>query len=121
MAAGPRSQVLGISPGERPDSELILALGRAGVLGVLDLGRDTDRAGQALAELDRRSKDVFGVRVPRGLTPRLPAAATTVVIDAGEKTEPFRARTVLVEVTSLDEARAAAAAGADGLIAKGCE
>jgi acyl transferase domain-containing protein/NAD(P)H-dependent flavin oxidoreductase YrpB (nitropropane dioxygenase family)/NADP-dependent 3-hydroxy acid dehydrogenase YdfG/acyl carrier protein len=103
---------------------LAAALCRAGALGVLDLGRDPDAARAALDELRHAVPAGFGVRIPDGveLEPAaLPDSATVVVLPAGEPIEPWRPRTVLVQATSLEEARGAAAAGADGVIAKGAE
>jgi acyl transferase domain-containing protein/NAD(P)H-dependent flavin oxidoreductase YrpB (nitropropane dioxygenase family)/NAD(P)-dependent dehydrogenase (short-subunit alcohol dehydrogenase family)/acyl carrier protein len=129
-----RPLVLGVSPLERPDARLVVALCRAGALGILDLGRDLGRAREALAITARDAKGGFGVRVPEGVAAAssdLPPEVTTVILVAGAPLDPFRTpvghlslprpRAVLVQVTSLEEARAAAEAGADGLIVKGAE
>jgi acyl transferase domain-containing protein/NAD(P)H-dependent flavin oxidoreductase YrpB (nitropropane dioxygenase family) len=116
--------VLGVSPFEHPDAGLVAALCHAGALGILDLGRDALLAGAALEALSKRAQRGFGVRIPEGVSiePRsLPAAVRCVVLPAGVDAVPFRPRRVLVQVTSLEEAREAVAVGADGLIAKGCE
>jgi acyl transferase domain-containing protein/NAD(P)H-dependent flavin oxidoreductase YrpB (nitropropane dioxygenase family)/NADP-dependent 3-hydroxy acid dehydrogenase YdfG len=112
--------IIGISPFEHPDPALIAAICRAGALGILDLGRDPARARAALAELARRAPR-FGVRIPDGSAIDLPSGVTTVVVPAGAPILPGRTWRVLVQVTSIDEARAAMAAGADGLIARGSE
>jgi acyl transferase domain-containing protein/NAD(P)H-dependent flavin oxidoreductase YrpB (nitropropane dioxygenase family) len=103
---------------------LILSLCRAGALGVLDLGRDPVAARKALALVAREAPGGFGVRIPertRWTAADLPAGVEVVVLPAGAPLERFRPRAVLVQVTSLDEALAAADAGADGLIVKGNE
>jgi acyl transferase domain-containing protein/NAD(P)H-dependent flavin oxidoreductase YrpB (nitropropane dioxygenase family) len=127
----PRSfpSILGITPLEHPDARLVQALARADALGVLDLGRDAGAARAALAILSRDPPLAgYGVRVPEGVVwdpASLPPAARVVVLPAGAPVEPFRAhetrRAVIVQVTSLAEARAAVAAGARGLIVKGSE
>ena len=117
--------VIGITPFARPDTGLVRGLCRAGALGVLDLGCDADRARAALAGLARRNPNRgLGVLVRRGLPlepSELPECVTVVVLEAGREIEPWRRRPVLVQVTSIHEAYAAAASGASGLIAKGIE
>ncbi|MGW9210065.1 SDR family NAD(P)-dependent oxidoreductase [Embleya sp. NPDC055664] len=120
-----RDQVLAVSPLGRPDAPLVIAAHRAGALAVLDLGRER---GPALAGLSRAGVLAgFGVRVPVGcpLGPReLPEQVDTVMLapdapwsiaDAGP------GRRVLVEVTCAEQAHAAVAAGAAGVIARGAE
>ncbi|OPC84875.1 type I polyketide synthase [Embleya scabrispora] len=114
-----------MSPLGRPDAPLVIAAHRAGALAVLDLGRER---GPALAELARASAlACFGVRVPVGcpLGPReLPERVDVVLLapdapwsiaDAGP------GRRVLVEVTSAEQAHAAVAGGAAGVVARGAE
>ncbi|MCB9727187.1 MAG: SDR family NAD(P)-dependent oxidoreductase [Deltaproteobacteria bacterium] len=117
------SRVIGASPFGEPDLRLVSAVARAGALGLLDLGTCGRATTVALAELARIAPaGGFGVRVRPGTSvPTLPEAARVVVIQAGQPLEPFRDRTVLVQVTNLTEAQAAEAAGADGLIASGSE
>lgn len=120
--------VIGITPFGRPDVGLVVAVGRGGGFGVLDLGLDASRAGAALEVLASRSEHEFGVRVPSGCPLELgalPDGASTVVFATTELCRDARpaanGRRILVEVTSLEEARAALEAGADGLIARGSE
>ena len=119
--ADPRDLILGLCPFEHADAALVEAVSRAGGLGVLDLGRDATAAAEALGHLQATGVP-FGVRVPEGVSvPALPAGASTVLVDAGGDVASFAGRRVLVQVTSEAEARAALAAGAAGLIAKGHE
>lgn len=122
-----RDLVVAIGPFEEPNGPLAAAAHRAGALGVVDLGRDRARAVAVLADTARRTGGPFGVRVPVGcpLTPaELPDSVELVVLAHGA---PWRAadagpgRRVLVEVTSPEEAHAAAAEGAHGLVAVGHE
>ncbi|MDQ0945571.1 SDR family NAD(P)-dependent oxidoreductase [Streptomyces sp. V1I1] len=121
-----RDLVVVVSPFEEPNAPMVAAAGRAGALGLLDLGRDRDRARTAMAELRGR----YGVRLPAGcpLTPdELPAAVDTVLLTEPwwrTGTEVWAAggrRQVWAEVISPAEAAAAVAAGAAGLVAKGHE
>jgi acyl transferase domain-containing protein/NAD(P)H-dependent flavin oxidoreductase YrpB (nitropropane dioxygenase family) len=119
-----RELVVGITPFEEPNAALVVALARAGSLGVLDLGRDYDRAQAALAEVCRWWSGTFGVRLPIGcpLSPAdLPSQVDVVVLDAGTGRPAAPGRRMFIEVTSVTQAHAAIRAGAWGLIAKGAE
>jgi acyl transferase domain-containing protein/NAD(P)H-dependent flavin oxidoreductase YrpB (nitropropane dioxygenase family)/NADP-dependent 3-hydroxy acid dehydrogenase YdfG len=132
-APGPSARsiprVVALTPFERPDPGLVAALSRAGALGVLDLGRDPSLARAALHEAARACPRGFGVRVPDGAEldlGALPGAVRAVVLGApdvapGLAEEVDRPFAVLVQVTSIDEAREALARGADGLVVKGSE
>ncbi|CRK56359.1 modular polyketide synthase [Alloactinosynnema sp. L-07] len=120
MVSGP---LIGISPFGGPDARLVAALSAAGAVGVLDLGAGDRRA---MAELDRVTQWTsapFGVRLADcSDTPDLPDQVDLVVL-GGDRTDvaTFAGRRVLVEVTSLAQARSAVAAGASGVIARGHE
>jgi NAD(P)H-dependent flavin oxidoreductase YrpB (nitropropane dioxygenase family) len=111
-----RDGVIGISPLERPDVGLVTAIRDAGALGVLDVGRDPNVARRALSHVN-------AVRIPEGVDLELPPNITTVIVGEPSMVARYvtRNRIVLAQVTSLDEAHAAIAAGANGLIAKGSE
>jgi acyl transferase domain-containing protein/NAD(P)H-dependent flavin oxidoreductase YrpB (nitropropane dioxygenase family)/NAD(P)-dependent dehydrogenase (short-subunit alcohol dehydrogenase family) len=126
-----RDLVLGVTPFEEPNAQLAVAIERAGGLGVLGLGHDREAARAALADTSRwlRGRSTFGVRVPAGCpieAHELPAEVDTVVLGSGSLWSPddpdLSGRRVLVEVTSLLEAKAVAGgSGLYGLIAKGSE
>jgi acyl transferase domain-containing protein/NAD(P)H-dependent flavin oxidoreductase YrpB (nitropropane dioxygenase family)/NAD(P)-dependent dehydrogenase (short-subunit alcohol dehydrogenase family) len=119
-----RDLVVGITPFEEPNAALVVALARAGAVGVLDLGRDAGWARAALADVCRWWRGGFGVRVPTEcpLSPiDLPEQVDVVVQGPGSQPPFIPGRRSLVEVTSVPEARAAVQAGAYGLIAKGAE
>ncbi|HEY4937803.1 MAG TPA: hypothetical protein VIJ69_02140, partial [Actinomycetota bacterium] len=121
-----RDLVLAISPFGRPDARVTAAAVRAGVLGVLDLGRDRDEAVAALEQTARWARGPFGVRVSAGcplLPSDLPDAVDTVLLapDAPwQLSDAGPGRRVLLEVTSPDEVPAPGS-GADGLVARGSE
>ncbi|WP_329222750.1 SDR family oxidoreductase [Streptomyces sp. NBC_01485] len=133
MTSAVRSEdmIIGITPFGEPDAGLALAVGRAGGLGVLDLGSGDRRSREALSRLRRASPGGFGVRV--GARCRLTPADLgsdgphTVVLttEAAAASWPIADLTarhrVLVEVTDLADARDAVRAGAHGLIARGAE
>ena len=117
-------RIIGLSPFESPDVELIVALARAGALGTLDLGHDERVARTALDALARRLSTPFGVRVPEHLDPSgivLPPHVQAVVVPASSRRFAWGDRTVLAQVRTVDEARDAIAGGVTGLIVKGHE
>ncbi|MYV99166.1 nitronate monooxygenase, partial [Streptomyces sp. SID3343] len=122
-----RDLVLAVSPFGRPNARLVAAARRAGALGILDLGPDRGRARAELASVAGAGTGSVGVRVPAGcpLVPEdLPDHVDVVVLAHNapwRPDEPGPGRRVLVEVTSADEARAAVASGAAGVIARGAE
>jgi NAD(P)H-dependent flavin oxidoreductase YrpB (nitropropane dioxygenase family) len=124
MVEGTGPLLVGVTPFGHPNARLVIALCRAGALGVLDVGRDVPLACAALAEIERRSTAEFGIRIPARseFSPELaPERASTVVLESSAALPRWRHKQVWIEVTSLDEARAALDAGATGVIAKGCE
>ncbi|MFE2147960.1 nitronate monooxygenase, partial [Streptomyces sp. NPDC059456] len=133
--ADPRDLVIALSPFEEPRPRIVIAAERAGSLGLLDLGRDPDAPSAAFAELTRLLGPGrrYGVRVPAGcpLGPaQLPPEVDTVLLAdpaayvpervAGWAAAPGGPR-VWAEATGLAEARAAVAAGASAVVAKGHE
>ena len=126
-----RRLLVGVTPFSEPNALMVAAVERAGGLGVLDLGRDRGRAVAALADAARWVPRAFGVRAGPGcpVSPGdLPASVDTVVLGAGSPWTVDEAagaddgvRLVMVEVCTLDEARAALAGGAGGLIVRGAE
>ncbi|GAA3732370.1 hypothetical protein GCM10022225_13000 [Plantactinospora mayteni] len=132
-ATAGRDPVIVVNPcgGVEPGPRIVAAAGSGGGVGVLDLARGDPRALWALEQAASWSATPIGVRIPAGC-----AAAMTDVERAakgnlgqvvlppdspwpvGEAAGRYR---VLAEVTSRTEARAAATAGAYGLIARGSE
>jgi len=119
----PLPPILVLSPCERPDAGLVAAACAAGALGVLELGRDPARARHALAALGHQV-DRAAVRIPDSCAiaaDQLPGWVSAVIVADVADVARFGDRPVLAQVTSLAEARAAVAAGAVGVIAKGGE
>ncbi|MFD4601230.1 SDR family NAD(P)-dependent oxidoreductase [Streptomyces sp. NPDC058464] len=129
--------IMCITPFGEPDARLATAVCAAGGLGVLDLGRGDRRTREALARLRRAAPGPYGVRIAAGcaLTPHElvpdesgpddPGPGPDTVVRAADApwtiAELAPHTRVLAEVTDLAGARAAVAAGAHGLIARGAE
>ncbi len=128
-----RDLVIAISPcgAVEPSPHVITEATRGGGLGVIDLADGGPRPMHALAQCASWSPAPIGIRIPAGCTAaraeveRSADAAVGLAVlgvDAPwEVAETAAWCRVLVEVTSLQEARTAAASGADGLIARGME
>src|ERR1019366_3626931 len=132
----PSWTLLGLTPFETPDARLAIAFARAGGLALLDLGRDRSTAEAALRAMAGRTSRGFGIRIPKGaeqtlalLNENLSSDVRVIVVQANDARSLEAAkticaegsRTLLVQVTSIDEARCAKQNGAHGLIVKGHE
>jgi acyl transferase domain-containing protein/NAD(P)H-dependent flavin oxidoreductase YrpB (nitropropane dioxygenase family) len=133
MDSALRDLVIAISPcgALEPSPHVITEASRGGGLGVIDLADGGPRPLHALAQCASSSPAPVGVRIPAGCAAspaevrRSAAGAVDLaVLGAGTPWEVGETASwcrVLVEVTSLQEARTAAARGAHGLIARGME
>ena len=116
-----------IEPGPR----IVAAAGAGGALGVFDLAQGDHRTLHALAQAAAWSARPIGVRVPAGCTAtatdvrRATQGRLSLVVLPADGSWPLAEAVarhrVLVEVTTPAQARAAAEAGAYGLIARGSE
>ncbi|MDT0448180.1 SDR family oxidoreductase [Streptomyces hesseae] len=125
-----QTTVIGVSPFGETDPRLVAAVRGAGGLGVLDLGAGGRRAREALSLTRRWTGGAFGVRVaedcalrPDELRDRREPGPHTVLLapGAGRPADWGRDVTVLAEVRSRAEARAAVRAGSAGIVARGSE
>ncbi|RZU50320.1 acyl transferase domain-containing protein [Krasilnikovia cinnamomea] len=131
-ALDPNRLVIAVTGGAGLDASpyALTAAVRAGALGVLDLGDGDPWSLRTLADAARRTTG-FGVRVtaacaatPAELAETAGPAVHVIILTADSPwpvAELARRYQVLVEVTDLAEARAAEAAGAHGLVARGME
>ncbi|HEU4657867.1 MAG TPA: nitronate monooxygenase, partial [Capillimicrobium sp.] len=126
-----------LSPAGRPDARLPIAASRAGAIGVLDLqfARERSVVLQALRDLAERGRGRFGVHVPADeellrlaldASPRPPDVVILGGRPGRDVAAPIalargRGARTLAIATSLDEALAAEAAGADAIVGKGHE
>ncbi len=140
MSADPRDLIIGTSlvadpRATVPSTALVIALARAGALGVIDIAGEEHLHG-VVGSITARTGEPFGIRPGPPLAARGPGAideldpaVTTIVLAASDHPDTDLAaliglwgdRRVIVEVTSREDARLAVAGGASGLVAKGCE
>ncbi len=130
-------QTIALSPAGL-DPAIAIAASRAGALGILNLEyeREAEAARQAIALLVRFATAPIGIKLSSGnaafveaVLADLPAPVTTVLFTAtdadllGKQVASLSAqgRTVLLEVTSLQQAHVGESLGVDGLVAKGHE
>src|SRR5262245_32255633 len=102
MTRPPIESVIGISPCGLPDVALAVALGRAGALGVVDIGPDRAQAGRVL-EAMRGLDTTVGVLMPPGFGLALPDCVRAVVLPEPAPCAEFdpERRWILTQVCSL--------------------
>jgi len=117
-------EVIGITPIERPDVGLALALSKAKAFPVIHLGRDRNEAELAIREMAGKSRKKFGVCFSESVFPdlNLPDQITLAIIPYGV-TFPYKSQNtkVVYQVHSIEEARQASLQGAYGIMIKGNE
>lgn len=115
-------EVIGIVPFQYSDERLVIALAKGGALGVLDPGSNPLSVDQALLALTKCSKQRIGILGRECIDSSVVPADTIIILPGPNYSlNDWSPRTVLAQVTSVDEAMKAQAAGVAGLIAKGNE
>lgn len=116
---------LGITPCEISDLALARAFCKQAAAIAIDIGRDPSSWAAVFSGISRLASACCGIRIPDHVKINpddVPDAAAFVILGADRELGKWRARfPVLVQVTSLEQAKAALAEGALGLIAKGQE
>jgi len=116
---------LGITPCETPDLRLARAFCKQAAAIAVDIGRDPAKWGEVFSGISRMASACCGIRIPDHveISPDdIPVNTAFVILGAGHVIGNWRACfPVLVQVTSLEQAKSALADGALGLIAKGQE
>ncbi|MGB5832001.1 MAG: SDR family NAD(P)-dependent oxidoreductase [Thiohalocapsa sp.] len=114
--------VIAINPFRQRNGQLLRALAKTDALVVCDTRAQPETALETYQALRDRGANRLAVMANGGLSPA-DAAGDVIIIEPGPKyeAEAWKPRAVLAQVTNIDEARRALAAGASGLIAKGAE
>lgn len=116
-------KVVGITPLEKPDVRLALALEKAHAFPVLHLGRNRQQAAAALQAMAQQCAGTFGVCFAGQELCDLPLPEKVVLIVLPADCTPVKKAGVQIyyQVCHLHEAIAAVERGADGLVVKGNE
>jgi len=116
-------KIIGVTPFEKPDTELAIALIKAGIFPVLNLGYQQADAVQAIHELVQRGVTDFGVCFPSSdlISIPLPVQVSLVIIPQDIKFERKPGVKLISQVYDLESAKKAKASKADGIIVKGNE
>lgn len=116
-------KLAGVTPFEKPDVRLALAMAKAKMFPVMHLGRNKDRAIAAIQEMAVKCGEDFGVCFASddcaGIS--LPSRVTLVIVPYGlmiRQKAPIR---MVYQVHNVQEAKKAAEEGAETLIIKGNE
>ncbi|BFM45607.1 type I polyketide synthase [Flavobacterium sp. CFS9] len=117
------STIIGLTPFEKPDVNLMLQLFQAGAFPVLSLGHDIEIAQEALHQLDGNSISSYGICLTNDkLTSlQLPGQVSLAILPFGVSTDIYPNVSRMYQVTSLEQAREAEQLGAIGIIVKGNE
>jgi acyl transferase domain-containing protein/NAD(P)H-dependent flavin oxidoreductase YrpB (nitropropane dioxygenase family) len=116
-------KIIGITPFEKPDTELAIALNQSGIFPVLNLGYQLPEAIQALNKLVQSGVTDFGVCIPSSdlTTIELPVQVSLIIIPDGVEFQRKAGVKLIRQVYDLTSARQAKITAADGIIVKGNE
>ncbi|VFA41501.1 type I polyketide synthase [Chryseobacterium indologenes] len=115
--------IIGLTPFEKPDVNLILKLHQAGAFPVLSLGKDTATAQQALNQLNHIDIPSYGIHFTTKQQDNLqiPGKVSLAIVPYGSSVNFSPEISVIYQVTNLEEALLAQQYGAKGIIIKGNE
>lgn len=115
--------IIGLTPFERPDVNLLPGLHQAGAFPVLHLGYELTAAQEALDQLDQTDMPSYGICLTddRFLSLRIPEKVKFIILPCGVSLNVAIHLPVICQVSSLEEAIKAEELGAKGIIVKGNE
>ncbi|MDR2235327.1 MAG: SDR family NAD(P)-dependent oxidoreductase [Chryseobacterium sp.] len=115
--------IIGLTPFERPDVNLLPGLHQAGAFPVLHLGYELTAAQEALDQLDQTDMPSYGICLTddRFLSLRIPEKVKFIILPCGVSLNIATHLSVICQVSSLEEAIKAEELGAKGIIVKGNE
>ncbi|MDL2144725.1 SDR family NAD(P)-dependent oxidoreductase [Flavobacterium tructae] len=117
------STIIGLTPFEKPDVNLMSQLFQAGAFPVLSLGHDIEIAQEALHQLDGNNIPSYGIYLTsdRLTSLQLPEQVSLAILPFGISVEIYPNVSRIYQVTNLEQAREAEKLGAVGIIVKGNE
>lgn len=115
--------IIGLTPFEKPDVNLMPKLLQAGAFPVLSLGNDIKIAQEALNQLDRIGIPSYGIYLTNDkLTSlQLSGQVSHVILPFGISINTYPNLSRIYQVTTIEQAREAEQLGAIGIIVKGNE
>ncbi|ANF52839.1 erythronolide synthase [Chryseobacterium glaciei] len=115
--------IFGLTPFEKPDANLMLAMQQAGAFPILSLGHQLTTAQQALNQLEQADIPSYGICFSNDkLTSlQLSEKVTFAILPFGSRFNSNSEVSIIYQVTSLQEAKKAEQSGAKGIIIKGNE
>ncbi|WP_370896067.1 SDR family NAD(P)-dependent oxidoreductase [Chryseobacterium gossypii] len=115
--------IIGLTPFEKPDVNLIPKLHQAGAFPILSLGDEVTTAQKALSQLDQIDVPSYGICYSHNRFPSLeiPEKVSLAIIPLSLSTDITPDLPVIYQVNSVEEARQAEYLGAKGIIIKGNE
>ncbi|TDW99258.1 type I polyketide synthase [Dinghuibacter silviterrae] len=112
-----KTNLIGITPFEKPDVGLAIALSKTGAFPVLHLGRNRDKAVEALDAMVGGTREPFGVCMVSDTLSGISLPSQVELVIA-----PFRVKAMwFCQVHTVAEAQKAKAEGASAIIVKGNE
>ncbi|MCS4301195.1 type I polyketide synthase [Chryseobacterium sp. BIGb0232] len=115
--------IIGLTPFEKPDVNLMPKLHQAGVFPVLSLGQELTTAQAVLSQLEETTLPSYGIYVSNEKFSDLPLPENVrfAILPFGMKVTQNPELDIIYQVTSLEEAKQAEQSGAKGIIIKGNE
>lgn len=115
--------IIGLTPFEKPDVNLMPKLHQAGAFPVLSLGYDLACAQEALNQLDQTAVFNYGIYFPddKLLSLHIPEKVSVVILPFGTPAPKAPQLSIVYQVSSLEEAIQAQKLNAKGIIVKGNE
>ena len=115
--------IIGLTPFERPDVNLMPKMHQAGIFPVLSLGYELATAEEAISRLDQLDIPSYGIHISNEhfLAIQFPENVKFVILPFGASINPSPSLDIIYQITSLEEARHAEQSGAKGIIIKGNE
>ena len=115
--------LIGLTPFEKPDVNLMPKLHQAGVFPVLSLGQELTTAQAALSQLEETNLPSYGIYVSneKFSALQIPEKVRFAILPFGMNVSQSSNLDIIYQVTSLEEAQQAEVTGAKGIIIKGNE
>ncbi|AIM38336.1 erythronolide synthase [Sphingobacterium sp. ML3W] len=115
--------IIGLTPFEKPDVNLMPKLYQAGAYPFLSLGNQLTSAQESLDELEQLAIPACGIYIPNAefKSLQIPEKVKYIILPAGSSIQLTSDIPILYQVNSIEEARQAEKSGAKGIIIKGNE